>query len=323
MSLLRGIRDRILPPPPSSDSAATDPSDAPITEELLASVRRIEIRTRTLVHDLFGGQYHSVFKGLGMEFAEVREYVPGDDVRAIDWNVTARTGTPHIKRFDEERELTVHFLFDASMSGAYTSRDRFKREIGAEIVALLAFSAISNNDKVGLGIFTDRMELFVPPRKGRRHVLRLVREVLAFHPEHRGSDLSVPLDHTLLALRRRSAIFVLSDFAGADFDRSLKVLARKHDVIPIVLSDPREHELADAGIVIVEDLESGRRHAVDTSDPRTRARYGEQARRRVQRLQELFRSAGVDPIAVSTDGDHVEALIRFFKLRARRRAGGR
>jgi len=323
VSLARRIRDRILPPPPTGRSDPNARDEGPISEELLAAVRRLEIRTRNLVHEVFGGQYHSVFKGMGMEFAEVREYYPGDEVRAIDWNVTARTGTPHVKRFDEERELTVHFLFDASMSGAYTSGERFKREIGAELVALLAFSAVRNNDKVGLGVFTDRMELFVPPRKGRRHVLRVVREVLAFRADHRGSDLAVPLDHTLLALRGRSVVFVVSDFAGAGFDRSLKVLARKHDVIPVVLSDPREHALVDAGLVVVEDLESGRRHLVDSGDSGVRESYRSAARRRVEELEELFRSAAVDGIAVSTEGDHVEALIRFFKLRARRRAAGR
>lgn len=322
MSLWRGIRDRLLPPVASADPSP-GPDAAPISEELMAAVRRLEIRTRTLVNEVFGGEYHSTFKGLGMEFAEVREYHAGDDVRAIDWNVTARTGTPHVKRFDEERELTVHFLFDASMSGAYTSDERFKREIGAELVALLAFSAIRNNDKVGLGVFTDRMELFVPPRKGRRHVLRVVREVLAFTPEHRGSDLSVPLDHALLALRRRSVVFVLSDFVGSSFRTPLNVLARKHDVIPIVLSDPREHRLEDVGLVTVEDLESGQRLVVDTGDPGLRSRY--EARVAAQRddLDAAFREARVDPIRISTQGDHVEALIRFFRMRAQRRARGR
>ena len=300
-----------------------DGNGGAISEELMAAVRRLEIRTRTLVNDVFGGEYHSVFKGLGMEFAEVREYVPGDEVRAIDWNVTARTGVPHVKRFDEERELTVLFLFDASMSGAYTSGARFKRELGAELVALLAFSAVRNNDKVGLGIFTDRMELYVPPRKGRRHVLRLVRDVLGFRPEHRGSDLRVPLDHTLLSLRRRSVIFVLSDFIGSDFDASFKVLARKHDVIPIVLGDPRERELEDLGLVTVEDLESGGRMVVDTGDARLRAEFAAAARAEEERLTQLFQQARVESIRVSTDGDAVEALIRFFRARARRKAAGR
>lgn len=315
------MKEGLFPAPPLRP--ASDPKGSPIPEELLASVRRLEIRTRTLVNEVFGGEYHSVFKGMGMEFAEVREYHPGDDVRTIDWNVTARTGVPHIKRFDEERELVVMFLFDASMSGAYTSGDRFKREIGAEICALLAFSAIRNNDKVGLGIFTDRMEHFLPPRKGRRHVLRVVRDVLAFQPDHRGSDLRAPLDYTLLALPRRSVVFVVSDFHDLRFASSLNVLARKHDVIPVVVRDPREASLADAGLVLCEDLESDQRFTIDTSDPHTRTQYEVQMQARDAELNEIFRAARVDPIRVSTDGDHVDALIRFFRMRAGRLTRGR
>lgn len=298
-------------------------SGSPISEELLAVVRRLEIRTRSLVNEVFGGEYHSVFKGMGIEFAEVREYAPGDDVRSIDWNVTARTGTPYVKRFDEERELSVLVLFDASGSGAYTSGDRFKREIGAEICALIAFSAIRNNDKVGLGIFTDQMELVLPPRKGRRHVLRAVREVLAFEPEHSRSDLAVPLDYARIAMRRRSVIFLVSDFRGPGLERALPILARKHDVIPVVVTDPREHTLPDAGLVLAEDLETGQRHVVDTSDPGIRAAYEARAKARVRARTDIFRRARVDSIDVSTDGNHVDALVRFFKMRTRRIAAGR
>lgn len=305
------------------DSGEPRDSGSPISEELLAVVRRLEIRTRSLVNEVFGGEYHSVFKGTGIEFAEVREYHAGDDIRSIDWNVTARAGTPFVKRFDEERELSVLILFDASGSGAYTSADRFKREIGAEICALVAFSAIRNNDKVGLGIFTDQMELVLPPRKGRRHVLRAVREVLAFQPEHRRSDLAVPLDYARIAMRRRSVIFIVSDFRGPGLDRALPILARKHDVIPVVVSDPREHELPDAGLVLAEDLETGVRQVVDTSDPAVREAYSNRATARAEARNEIFQRARVDAIEVSTEGGHVDALVRFFKMRSRRIAAGR
>ena len=233
-----------------------------LTREQLKAVRKIQIRTSHLVSDLFAGEYHSVFKGRGMEFAEVRQYQPGDEVRTIDWNVTARTGEPYVKRFTEERELTVMLLVDASGSTRFGSVRQFKQELAAEIAALLAFSAITNNDKVGLVIFTDRIELAVPPRKGTRHVLRVIREILNHVPRGRGTDIPLALDHLEKVVRRRSVAFVLSDFLAPDLPRPLRVANRRHDLVAVVLEDPRELTLPDVGMLALEDAETIRFLAV-------------------------------------------------------------
>jgi len=265
-----------------------------------------------------GGEYHSVFKGTGIAFEEVREYQPGDDIRAIDWNVTARMGHPFIKRFVEERELTVMLLVDCSGSNQFGTRLQLKREIAAELAAILAFSAIANNDRVGLVAFTERVEKFVPPRKGTRHVLRLIRDVLFFQPEGRGTRLREALDFLNRVLVRRAIVFLLSDFLDRDYEQALRRTGKRHDLVVVPIRDPSESELPAVGLLELEDAESDRQILVDTARTEVRAAYREQARLRRERLLQLTRAAGVDAIEVSTDGGHLDALVRFFKLRERR-----
>lgn len=289
-----------------------------LTREQLKAVRMIQIRTSHMVSDVFAGQYHSVFKGRGMEFAEVRHYLPGDEVRTIDWNVTARTGIPHIKRFTEERELTVMLLVDASASTRFGSVRQFKQELAAEIAALLAFSAISNNDKVGLVIFSDRIELALPPRKGNRHVLRVIREILNFVPQGRGTDIPLALDHLSKVTRRRCVTFLLSDFLAPDLRRPLRVAHRRHDLIAVVIEDPRESELPGMGLVALEDPETGDTVVVDTSDPRLRAEFSRrQSAARIER-DRFLRALDIDAINLRTDRPYTKSLLRFFRERERR-----
>ena len=290
-----------------------------LTREQLKAVRKIQIRTSHLVSDLFAGEYHSVFKGRGMEFAEVRQYQPGDEVRTIDWNVTARTGEPYVKRFTEERELTVMLLVDASGSTRFGSVRQFKQELAAEIAALLAFSAITNNDKVGLVIFTDRIELAVPPRKGTRHVLRVIREILNHVPRGRGTDIPLALDHLEKVVRRRSVAFVLSDFLAPDLRRPLRVANRRHDLVAVVLEDPRELTLPDVGMLALEDAESGEAVVVDTGDPRLRAEFARRQAAARQARDRFLRGLDVDAVTVRTDQPYANALLRFFRQRERRR----
>jgi len=290
-----------------------------LTREQLKAVRKIQIRTSHLVSDLFAGEYHSVFKGRGMEFAEVRQYQPGDEVRTIDWNVTARTGEPYVKRFTEEREMTVMLLVDASGSTRFGSVRQFKQELAAEIAALLAFSAITNNDKVGLVIFTDQIELALPPRKGNRHVLRVIREILNHVPRGRGTDIPLALDHLEKVVRRKSVTFLLSDFLAAELRRPLRIARRRHDLVAVVLEDPREQTLPDLGLVALEDPESGETCIVDTGDARLRATFaGQQKAARVAR-DRFLRSLDVDAVTVRTDQPYAQALLRFFRQRERRR----
>jgi uncharacterized protein (DUF58 family) len=286
--------------------------------EILRKVRRIEIRTNRLVNESLAGEYHSVFKGRGMEFSEVREYQFGDDIRSIDWNVTARVGHPYVKKHVEERELTVILLVDFSGSGQFGTKRQFKREIQAEMCALLAFSAIKNNDRVGLIAFTDRIETFLRPRKGKNHVLRVIREVLYFRPEGRTTDIAMALQHMNRTITKRSVVFVISDFLGPEFARPLRVAARKHDLIALTVTDPREEDLPDVGLLELEDAETGDRVLVDAADGRTRQafhRWG--VERRLQR-QSLFRSVGVDALELRTDRPYDVPLVRFFRQRARR-----
>ena len=289
-----------------------------IPKEILKKVRRIEISTRGLVNELFSGEYHSVFKGRGMDFSEVREYQIGDEIRSIDWNVTARTGHPFVKVFREERELTVMLLVDASGSGDFGSLNRAKGEIAVEICALLAFSAIKNNDKVGLIIFTDQVEKFIPPRKGRKHVLRVLRELLYFRPTHKGTDIGAVLEYLNRIQRRRSVTFLVSDFLGENFDKQLRVAGRRHDMIVVRIGDPREEELPRVGLLELEDAESGEHVVVNTSDPRVRTLFRENVLRRRAALDQLLRQTGIDRIDIRTDCSYVEPLIRFFQQRARR-----
>jgi len=291
---------------------------AAIPESRLKAVRRIEIRTNRLVLEGMGGEYHSVFKGRGMEFAEVREYVPGDDVRAIDWNVTSRTGSPHVKRFVEERELTLMLLVDVSGSGAFGSGERTKTEIAAEVSAVLAFAAIRNNDRVGALLFSDRIERFLPPRRGRRHVLAVVRELLWPEPLSRGTDLAAALTYLSRVAVKRAIVFLVSDFRSQGFERALRLAHRKHDVIAIHLRDPREEELPPVGLIALEDAETGERRVVDASSPRVREAWAASERARRTALDRLFRTSGIDAIEIDTTRPYDRPLLAFFRARERR-----
>jgi len=290
-----------------------------IPREVLRKVRHIEIRTRRLVTDMFGGEYHSVFKGLGMEFAEVREYAAGDDIRSIDWNVTARMGHPFVKLFREERELTVVLLVDQSASEFFGTRERLKSELAAEVAALLALSAVENNDRVGLVLFTDRVELTVPPAKGRRHVLRVVREILAHHPSGKGTDLAGALDHLCRLQKRRAVVFLISDFLAEGYEQSLSIASKRHDLVALRLRDRREEILPSVGVVALRDLETGRDLMVDTSNRNVRARFGKGVVDRERAFQRAVRKAQVDSVDLWTNEDVVAPLAGFFRRRMRRR----
>jgi len=296
-----------------------------LSSDLMRAIRRIEIRTRHLVNDSFAGEYQAIFKGRGMEFDEVRAYQPGDEVRSIDWNVTARMGEPFVKRYVEERELTVILAVDASASGLFGTRDRFKRELAAEVGAALAFSAISNNDKVGLLTFTDQIELHIPPRKGRRHVLRLIRDLLAFEPAGRGTDIAGALDRLNRTLKRRAIIFLVSDFRMASdvatrdaFAQSLLVTNRRHDLVAVTVSDQREMEWPDIGLVSLQDAETGERVWIDAGSTAWRTAFADRSATETAARKAAFQHAQVDHIDVVTGEDYVEPLLRFFKERARR-----
>ena len=289
-----------------------------IPKEILDKVRLIEIQTRSVVNELFAGEYHSVFKGRGMEFAEVREYQQGDDVRSIDWNVTARVGTPFVKMYDEERELTVMLVVGASASGAFGSEEQMKGEVGVEISALLAFSAIKNNDRVGLLIFTDEVEVFIPPKKGRKHVLRVIRELLYFQPQGRGTSIAGALEYLERVIHRRSVVFILSDFLDADYQRVLQLVARRHDLIAVNLFDPRERQLPDVGFISLQDAESGGQLLVDTRNPRVRERFAEEQRGEEEQRSRAFRKLGIDEIFIDSTKSYIEPLVQFFRTRMRR-----
>ncbi|MBU0617083.1 MAG: DUF58 domain-containing protein [Planctomycetes bacterium] len=290
-----------------------------IPAEILKKVRRIQIVTSAMVNDLFAGQYHSAFKGLGIEFEEVREYLPGDDVRTIDWNVTARTGRPFVKRFREERELTVVLLVDVSASQDFGTREQLKSELVAELGATLAFSAIQNNDKVGMILFTDRIERFVPADKGTRHVLRVVRELLYHEPEGRRTDVGLALEYLDRVLTRRAVVFVISDFQTPDFSLALKRVRRRHDVIPVLIRDERESRLPPVRYVELYDPETGEQLLVDTTSRALRDRFGRLAAERRERLLTEFRRLGIDVVDVETGESFVDPLRRFFRQRGRRR----
>jgi uncharacterized protein (DUF58 family) len=291
-----------------------------IPSEVMQQIRRIQIRSKRAVDELLAGQYVSVFKGQGMAFSEVREYVPGDDVRNIDWNVTARTGHPHIKVLTEERELTVLFLVDMSGSGRFGSIARFKNEVAAELCAVLAFSAIRNNDKAGLLIFTDEVEFFLPPGKGRRHVLRLIREVLYYEPKRRGTDISAALHYLNSIQKRKAVVFLISDFMTPGYETALRLANRRHDVIAVTVTDPREEALPDAGLIAVRDAESGREILVNSSGAKVRKAYAQAAEARRNERDRIFRRAKVDAIALRTDQPYMDAICRFFRMRERRPA---
>jgi uncharacterized protein (DUF58 family) len=286
----------------------------------MQQIRRIQIRTRHIINDLLAGQYESVFKGQGMEFKEVREYVPGDDIRSIDWNVTARTGSPHVKLLAEERELTVMLVVDASGSERFGSEGRFKNELAAEFCAVMAMSAIRNNDKVGLVMFTDDVELYVPPSKGRSHVLRVIREVLFFEPAGKGTNIPGALHFLNGVTKRRAVVFVVSDFLADDYDAALRVASKRHDVIAVNVSDPREAELPDAGLAAVVDPETGEEVLLDTSSHEVRTAYAQAALAHAKRRDEVFRRNRIDAINISTHQPYVDEIHRFFRMRERRYA---
>lgn len=287
--------------------------------ELLRQIRRLQLRARRAVEDLLGGEYHSVFKGTGIVFEDVREYQPGDDIRSIDWNVTARMGHPYVKRFIEERELTVLLVLDQSGSQHFASGRLEKREVAAEMAAVLAFSAVSNNDRVGLVQLTDRVEKFIPPRKGSTHVLRLIRDALFYKPEHPRTNLRAGLDYAQKLLRRRAIVFLFSDFLDSGYEQSLRRAGKKHDVIGVRVTDPREEDLPPVGLIHLEDPETGRLVVLDSNDPRVRTTIKQRAIDRREAARATLRSAGVDLIEVSTGGGHLEELLRFFRLRERRK----
>jgi len=289
--------------------------DAP---EILKKIRTLEIRTRGLVETAFAGDYHSVFKGRGMNFEDVREYQPGDEIRAIDWNVTARMGTAFVKKFTEERELTVMLVVDVSASGNFGSTTQSKRELAAEVACLLAFSAIRNNDKVGLILFTDRVELFIPPKKGRSHTLRLIREILFFQPQGRGTDPALALDYLNKIVTRRAVVFFISDFQTPDFSRALAVSGQRHDFVAIHIHDEREKLLPNIGIIMMEDAETGEQLEINTSERGTRTRFAQLADERAAELARILRRNNIDAISLKTNEDYLPALRSFFKQRERR-----
>ncbi len=297
-----------------------------LSSDLIRTIRRIEIHTRHLVNDSFAGEYQAVFKGRGMEFDEVHEYQPGDEIRSIDWNVTARMGRPFVKRYVEERELTVMLAFDASASGLFGTSDRFKRALAAELGAVMAFSAITNNDKVGLLAFTDQIELHIPPRKGKGHVLRLIRDLLAFEPTGHGTDITLALDHLNHTLKRRAIIFFISDFqmdydqpgTFKPYEKTLMITNRRHDLVAISVTDPREVAFPDAGLTFLEDAESGSRIWIDSGNSHWRTAFAEQTEAHRTLRDAAFTRARVDHIPVTVGEDYTGPLLSFFKARARR-----
>ena len=294
-----------------------------LPREIARKVHRIRIRTNRLVNEGLGGEYHSVFRGRGMEVSEVRAYVPGDDVRSIDWNVTARTGVPHVKKFVEERDLTVLLLLDVSSSQAFGSLYLTKRDLMAELAALLAFAAVKNNDRVGALLFSDRLERFIPPRKGVDHALAVARDALFLEPRGSGTDLALALRSAASLLKQRAVVFVVSDFLATGYEKALKTLNRRHDVVALPITDPRETELPARGLVRLRDAETGLSRVFDLSDPAFRTAW---ARRRTGPFPAplaVFASAGIDSIPLRTDAPYEMALVRFFKERERRKASGR
>ena len=295
-----------------------------ITKNILKKVRQIEIHTNRLVNDSLAGSYHSVFKGRGMNFDEVREYVPGDDIRTIDWNVTARTGLPHIKKFTEEREMTIMLLIDISNSGTFGSGSTTKRELMAELGSVLAFSAVKNNDKVGLVLFTDFVELYIPPKKGRSHILRVIREILFFKPKGKGTDLSIPLQFVNTVCKKRAVTFLLSDFLVQDEQQlialrpKLQVSAKRHDLIAMVVNDPHDRELPDLGWLTLQDAETGEQVEIDSSNPAVRQEYKELAAAQLKRISKIIRSSNIDLLDLLTNEPYLQPLLNFFGQRKRR-----
>lgn len=288
-----------------------------IPRELLKKIRKIEITTSRLVNNQLAGQYHSVFKGRGIAFSEVRQYLPGDDVRTIDWNVSARMNEPYVKIFTEERDRTVNLVIDMSASGLFGSRLQNKREVAAEVAALVAFSAIKNNDRVGLIVFTDAVELYVPPKKGKKHVLRVISEILTFTPRSPATNLAAGLEYLNKVSRRRSVVFLVSDFLAGGWEQPLRIANRRHDLVPVVIADPLEEAMPALGLVTLEDVETGDIYELDTSGPEAR-HYAELVAVRRKAREDTMRRLKVDFVNVRTDLPYVDALVKFFRVRARR-----
>lgn len=286
--------------------------------DILKKIRRIEIQTKRLVNDVFSGEYHSTFKGQGMEFDEVREYQAGDEIRSIDWNVTARMGAPYVKRFMEERELVVMFLLDVSASGRFGTGEKTKIDTAAEICALLAFSAIQNNDKVGAVVFTDEVEKFIPPDKGRKHVLHVIRELLFYESKGRKTDIGKAISYLMRVLKRKAIVFVLSDFMSPEFTRPMAMAARKFDLVALKINDKREGELAPGGLFRMWDQEEGVERVVDLSGRKARERFAGYVRQREEQLDVLFKRHGVDYVDIDTETDYIKPLSVFFRSRAKR-----
>ncbi len=289
-----------------------------LPRELIRRIRKLEIATRKVVSSVLSGQYHSVFKGRGMAFSEVRQYQPGDEVRTIDWNVTARMNDAYVKVFTEERELTVMLLVDVSASESFGSHERSKAEIAAEVAAQIAFSAIANNDRVGLILFSDRVEKVVPPRKGRSHVLRLVTDILTTKPVGKGTDLATGLNYLTHVAKRKTVAFLISDFLAKDYEKGLRIVARKHDLVPVVVMDPFEEKFPALGIVDLEDPETGQRFVVDTSDPRVRGKFAAYMAARRDDRNTIFRKLKLDSVELRAHEEYAQSLQKFFRVRARR-----
>ncbi|HAM38943.1 MAG TPA: DUF58 domain-containing protein [Elusimicrobia bacterium] len=289
-----------------------------ISKEVLKAIKRIEIKTGRLVNDIFAGQYESVFKGRGMEFSEVREYLPGDDIRSIDWNVTARFGHPFVKKFTEERELTIILLIDASASEHFGTVEKMKFEIAAEISAVLAFSALKNNDKVGLLIFTNEIEMFIPPKKSRTHILRLIREILFFRPKKTKTNISMALRYLNDVVRKKAIVFLISDFIDKNYEKDLRIINKRHDLIAIKISDPKEKYLPEVGLLELQDIETGETFTLDTSDKTFRDTFLEYQNKKEKSIEEFFKKSKIDNIKIFTDKSYIEPLITFFERRSRR-----
>ncbi|MEC7864051.1 MAG: DUF58 domain-containing protein [Bacteroidota bacterium] len=289
------------------------------TSALLKKVRQIEIKTKGLSNHIFAGEYNTAFKGRGMAFSEVREYQTGDDIRSIDWNVTARYNTPFVKVFEEEREMTVMMLIDVSGSGNFGTSEQFKRELATELAAILAFSAIKNNDKVGVIFFTEKVEQFIPPKKGKSHILRIIREVLAFQPNGKGTDIAEALEYFNSVIKKRSICFILSDFMSSTFEKPLKITSKKHDLVGVRIYDKRENSLPDIGLIPLQDAETEEMILVDTSNKKVREDFAKNRLEKITALKKLFPANGVDLINITTGSDYVKPLINFFKTREKRR----
>jgi uncharacterized protein (DUF58 family) len=315
---LAGHPERERPDPLNAPHSAPGDEKEQRTAEILKKIRGLEIKTRALVETAFAGDYHSVFKGRGMNFEEVREYQPGDEIRAIDWNVTARLGSPFVKKFTEERELTVMLIVDVSASGNFGSTSQSKRELAAEVACLLAFSAIRNNDKVGLLLFSDRLELFIAPKKGRSHTLRIIREILFFDPVGQGTNPAAALDHLNKIVTRRAVVFFISDFQAEDFSRALAVTARRHDLIAIRIQDERESVLPPVGIITLEDAETGDQIEINAADSNVRRQFAQLAQAQLTETMRVLRQNRIDRIELRTGDDYLPALRSFFKQRERR-----